>query len=185
MYSLIYADPPWAFKNYNDATATLWVGEQYPLMGTEDIARLDVGSIAADDSVLLMWTTMPFLQKSFKVIEGWGFTYKTMGFVWVKTYSGTGNIALGMGYYTRSNAELCLLATRGKGLKRISTGVSQVVISPRARHSAKPPEVRDRIVELFGDVPRVELFARDAAPGWDNWGNEIDTAITIPMKEAR
>jgi N6-adenosine-specific RNA methylase IME4 len=154
-------------------------------MEPRDISRLDVGSIAADDSVLLMWTTMPFLQRSFAVIEGWGFAYKTMGFVWVKTYAGTGNIALGMGYYTRSNAELCLLATRGKGLKRVSTSVSQVVLSPRGRHSTKPPEVRDRIVRLFGDVPRIELFARDSALGWDNWGNEIETEIRIQMKEER
>lgn len=183
-YNIIYADPPWSFKNYNDQTATRWVGDQYPLMTVEEICRLDVASVAADDSVLFMWTTMPFLDRSFEVMEAWGFKYKTVGFVWVKTYPGTGNIVLSQGYYTRSNSELCLIGRRGKMLKRKSAAVSQVVIAPRTRHSAKPPEVRDRIVDLFGDLPRIELFARDAAPGWDNWGNELASKVAIPMKES-
>lgn len=78
-----------------------------------------------------------------------------------------------MGYYTRANAEYCLLATKGKILERKSHGVHSVVLSHIERHSKKPDEVRDRIVRLFGDVPRIELFARQYATGWDCWGNEV------------
>ena len=78
-----------------------------------------------------------------------------------------------MGYYTRANNEICLLATKGKPLKRISKSVRQVVFSKIREHSRKPDEVRERIVELFGNLPRIELFARQQVEGWDCWGNEV------------
>lgn len=109
-------------------------------------------------------------------MEAWGFTYKTAAFVWVKKNAKSGTNFWGMGQYTRANAEVCLLGI-SKGFKaseRVkSHKVHQIVEAPVTIHSRKPPEVRDRIVELLGDVPRIELFARERAEGWDAWGNEV------------
>ena len=121
-----------------------------------------------------MWATFPMLREALDVIEAWGFSYKTVAFNWVKqNRNGTG-IFMGLGNWTRSNSEICLLATKGKP-KRISGSVRSVVLSPLQQHSRKPAEIRDRIVELMGDLPRIELFAREATPGWDVWGNEAPT----------
>lgn len=125
-----------------------------------------------------MWATYPMLKEALELIEAWGFQYKTIGFQWVKqNRSGVGYF-MGLGNWTRSNSEACLIATRGKP-KRISASVRSLVISPVERHSKKPAEVRDHIVELMGDLPRIELFARDAAPGWDTWGNEAPASAEI------
>jgi N6-adenosine-specific RNA methylase IME4 len=111
------------------------------------------------------------MREALDVIESWGFEYKTVGFTWIKK-SKNGNNSVGMGWYTRSNAEVCLLAKKGKP-KVIDHGVRQVVESLREKHSKKPSEVRDRIVKLCGDIPRIELFARDKVKGWDSWGKEV------------
>lgn len=109
-------------------------------------------------------------------MEAWGFTYKTAAFVWIKKYKSGGNF-YGMGAYTRANAEVCLLGvTPGFKAKELvkSHAVHQVIESPIQAHSVKPDEARHRIVELLGDVPRIELFARQRAPGWDAWGDELE-----------
>ena len=125
-----------------------------------------------------MWATFPMLKEALDVIEAWGFTYKTVAFNWVKQNKSGEGLFMGLGNWTRSNSEICLLAVKGKP-KRVSAGVRSVVLSPLQRHSQKPAEVRDKIVELMGDLPRIELFARETAPGWDAWGNEI------PVKDLR
>lgn len=173
-YTVIYADPPWMFRNYSDKwhedhPESKWVGKQYSLMSQQDVVNLPVQSIAADDAVLFLWTTFPHLPDAMKVIEGWGFKYKTCAFTWVKQNKSGNGIFTGMGFWTRSNAEVCLLATRGHP-KRLSKSVRQVIISPLQKHSQKPAEVRQRIFELMGDVPRIELFARERVAGWDGWG---------------
>ena len=168
-YSILLVDPPWSWKNYSDETASRWVGDQYDLLSTEQLCKLPVGDLGADNSVLFLWSIFTMLPDAFKVIENWGYTYKTAAFVWVKQDKIADSLFTGMGYYTRSNAELCLLATKGKPLPRESHKVRQIVLS----HRREPPEVRDRIVELFGDVPRIELFARDRAKGWSAWGKEL------------
>lgn len=119
------------------------------------------------------------LPEALETIKAWGFTYKTVAFCWAKTTK-EGKAAAGMGYWTRSGAELCLLATKGKP-KRVSKAVRQVVLAQRGEHSAKPPEVRDRIVQLMGDVPRIELFARDRCLGWHSWGNEVESDIELEV----
>ena len=111
-------------------------------------------------------------------MEQWGFTYKTVAFVWVKQNKKADNLFWGMGHWTRSNAELCILATKGNP-KRLSASVHQVIMSHIEKHSKKPDETRKRIVELVGDLPRVELFARQKTDGWDVWGNEVESDITI------
>ena len=108
-----------------------------------------------------------------ELIKAWGFTYKTVAFTWIKKCKRADKIFTGMGYYTRSNAEYCLIATKGKGLKRKSRSVSSVIMTPIEEHSKKPDETRKRIEALYGDVPKIELFARRQADNWDCWGNEV------------
>lgn len=147
-------------------------------MNIDDICNLPVKNIASENCVLFLWVTFPTLLDSFKVIEAWGFNYKTVAFVWVKHNKKTPTLFWGMGFWTRANAEICLLATKGKP-KRISAKVHQVIISPIEEHSKKPNEIRKRIVDLIGDLPRIELFARQKTDGWDVWGNEVDSDIKL------
>ena len=107
-----------------------------------------------------------------EVINAWGFIYKTCAFVWIKRYS-KGNLYCGLGYWTRSGSEFCLLAFRGK-MARFSASVLQVIESPVGKHSEKPEEIKCRITELLGNIPRIELFARKRTLGWDSWGLELD-----------
>ena len=112
------------------------------------------------------------------VMDAWGFTFKTVAFVWVKQCRKSDSIFTGMGYWTRANAEICLLATRGHP-KRAARDVKQVILSHIEEHSKKPDEARRRIEALMGDVPRIELFARQVTPGWDVWGNEVASDIQL------
>lgn len=171
-YSVIYADPPWTYHTWSDKGNGRSAENHYPTMSIEDISALPVAELAAKDCALFMWVTFPTLRKAMTVIDAWGFTYKTVAFVWIKENRQTPSLFWGLGYWTRSNAEICVLATKGNP-RRLSASVHQVILSRIEQHSKKPDETRDRIVQLMGDVPRVELFARQAVPGWDVWGNEI------------
>lgn len=133
---------------------------------------MPIKDISEDNCILFLWVTMPKLNECFKVIESWGFKYKTCAFVWVKNNKKSNSFFMGMGSWTRSNAELCLIATKGKP-KRISASVRSVINTPIEYHSKKPDIVRDKITELCGDLPRIELFARQEIKGWDCFGNEI------------
>ena len=167
-YSIIYADPPW---QYDDRKLNRGGADRhYQTQGDDWNLSLPVSQIAENDAVLFLWATWPKMPTALAVIDAWGFTYKTCAFDWAKRNKKTPSWFLGMGAYTRANTEPCLLATRGKGLKRRSAKVRQLIEAPVRNHSEKPPETRDRIVELFGDRPRIELFARTETPGWDCWG---------------
>lgn len=168
-YNIIYADPPWSYRNKGTRAAA---DKHYPTMTLEDIKGMDIDSIAAADCVLFLWATCPMLREALDVIGAWGFEFKTIGFTWVKQNKVSPGLFWGLGNWTRSNAEVCLLAVKGKP-ERMSGGVHSVILSPVRKHSQKPPEVRDRIVQLMGDLPRIELFARERVPGWDAWGNEV------------
>ena len=170
-YQIIYADPPWSYKD-KALAGNRGAGCKYPTQDEDWLKKLPVKSIADENCLLFLWVTMPKLDVCFDLIREWGFAYKTCAFTWVKKNKQTDSWFWGMGNWTRANAELCLLAIKGKP-KRICAGVHSVVDSPIGAHSAKPHEVRDRIVKLVGDLPRVELFARNSAEGWDHWGNEI------------
>lgn len=172
-YKVIYADPPWQFKTYSNKGKGRSAERHYPTMSKADIQRLPVNQIADKDSVLLLWVTAPCFEEGLELIKAWGFTYKTVGFTWVKLNRKNSKFFMGMGYYTRSNAEYCLLATRGKVLERKSHSVSSVLCTHIEEHSKKPTVTRERIEELFGNIPRIELFARQYADGWDCWGNEV------------
>ena len=172
-YSVILADPPWAFRAWSNKGMGRSAEQHYSTMRLEDIKALPVADLAAEDCVLFLWATFPMLKEALEVIDAWGFTYKTVAFTWVKENRKSPGLFWGLGYWTRANAEICLLATRGSP-KRQSAAVHQVILSPVERHSKKPDEVQERIVTLMGDVSRVELFARQETPGWDVWGNEVE-----------
>lgn len=171
-YKIIYADPPWSYKDKASA-GKRGACHKYPVLSVDDICRLPVASIAEDDCLLAMWHVGPQPREALRVVEAWGFELKTFkGFSWHKLTK-HGKSAFGMGNWTRANTEDCLFAVKGKP-KRVSAGVRQFIEAPRREHSRKPDEARNRLVQLMGDVPRIELFARQACPGWDSWGNELD-----------
>ena len=169
-YNVIYADPPWRYAQKGLQGAA---ERHYPTMGIEELCALPVAELAAPDSVLFLWATFPQLPEALRLIKAWGFQYKSVGFVWLKKNKKADSWFYGLGFWTRANAEVCLLATRGHP-RRKAPNVHQFIISPIEGHSKKPDEAREKIVALMGDVPRVELFARQTAPGWDVWGNEVE-----------
>ena len=177
-YNIIYADPPWQYKVYSKKGQGRSAESHYPTMSLEDIQALPVRDLAAADCVLFMWTTIPLLKDCFSVMRACGFTYKTVAFVWIKKNRKSDSLFWGMGHWTRANAELCMLATI-RHPKRRSAAVHQVIMSHIEEHSKKPEEARRRIIELVGDLPRIELFARQKADGWDTWGNEVICDITL------
>ena len=170
-YKIIYADPAWSYKQAGGGAAK----NHYRTTPTEEMMKLPIKQIKTDDAVCFMWATFPTILDAFKLMEAWGFHYKTAAFVWVKKNKNGSNF-WGMGQYTRANAEVCLLgisdATRAQKTI-IAHDVHQIIESVIGRHSEKPTEARDRIVKLMGDCPRIELFARQYAEGWDCWGDEV------------
>lgn len=176
-YQIIYADPPWSYKD-KALSGNRGAGCKYQVMDVKDIAKIDVEGVADDNCVLFMWVTMPKLNECFDLIKSWGFEYKTVAFTWVKLNKKSGTPFMGMGRWTRANAEVCLLATKGNP-KRISASVHSVVMSPIQKHSQKPDEVRRRIVKLLGDLPRLEMFAREKTDGWDVFGNEVESDVDL------
>ena len=190
-YDIIYADPPWEYKVWSEKTAGRTASRHYTTRSLGYLACMDIASLCNPDCALLMWATFPCLQEAILLGKAWGFTYKTVAFVWIKQNRQNHELFVGMGYYTRANAEIVLLFTRGKPLKRIRKDVKQVLISPKGKHSQKPPEIRNRIVSLFGDRPRLELFARSRDgffpdteyEGWDVFGNEANHSIPVNFNQ--
>lgn len=176
-FAVIYADPPWAWGKAPlvDRGAARAVEKEYPTMQPDEIERLPVANLAAENCALFLWATGPKLKVALSVMAAWGFDYKTIGFVWAKKNRKSEGLFMGMGFYTRANAELCLIGTRGSP-KRLDAGILQTIIAPVGEHSAKPDEVRDRITRLF-DGPRIELFARRHAEGWQSWGLEVNQRL--------
>lgn len=177
-YQIIYADPPWQYERSGGTKNAKGLAKQhYPTMTTGEICAMPVRELCDEDgAALFLWATFPTLPKAIQVMEAWGFDYIGAAFVWIKKNKKSGSNYWGMGRYTRANAEVCLLGiTPGYKATQhvISHRVHQIVEAPVGRHSAKPDEVRRRIVELLGDVPRIELFARERLPGWDVWGDEV------------
>lgn len=152
-YSIIYADPPWAYRTYSKKGQGRSAESHYPTMCIEDIKALPVGELAAKDCALFLWITFPCLCEALEVLTAWGFSYKTVAFVWVKQNRRNDDLFTGMGYWTRANAEICILATKGHP-KRVDAGVRQVILGHIEEHSKKPDEARERIVRLMGDLPR-------------------------------
>jgi N6-adenosine-specific RNA methylase IME4 len=184
-YGAIYADPPWHFNTWAEFKPlasggnTRAVQRYYGTMKPDELMGLPVSSLAADDSCLFMWICWPNLLESLDLIKAWGFEYKTCAFAWMKAHAkqidmfrDDIDVQVGLGYWTRANSEVCLLATRGKP-KRLNADVRQGIIAPRREHSRKPDGVHERIERLVAG-PYLELFARQKRAGWDVWGNQTD-----------
>ena len=181
-FNLIYCDPPWSYSDKANA-GKRGASHKYPCMSVADLCALRVDEIAADNCLLAMWWVGPMPREAIQVCGAWGFTLKNMtGFTWHKLTK-SGKDHFGMGHWTRGNVENVLLAIKGRP-KRACAGVSQLIHAHTREHSRKPDEVRHALVRLMGDVPRIELFARQRHAGWSAWGNEIDSDITIGNQPA-
>jgi len=170
-YQIIYADPPWAMSGgvYNPS---------YLTMDVATLTRLPVSELADNNCALFLWVLNSRLDEGLAIMKSWGFNFKTVAFCWVKTSQKTGMPNCRVGSFTLGGIELCLLGLRGK-LKRETLNIRQVLLEPRRKHSQKPDKIRDDIVKLYGDLPRIELFARQKVEGWDCWGNEVESDIEL------
>jgi site-specific DNA-methyltransferase (adenine-specific) len=179
-YRVIYLDPPWLYNDARTHRSTGMALSAYPCLSVEELCKLPIGDLADKDCMLCCWATGPKTPEAIRCIESWGFTYLTKLFTWVKlrpNWTGPtilpSDIYSGLGHYTNSNTEYVLLGRRGKSWRE-RRDVKEVIFAPRGSHSAKPPEVRTRIEDLFGNVPRIEVFSREVVSGWDCLGNAID-----------
>jgi len=197
-FRAIYADPPWNFKAWSAKGTGRGAVSHYDTMSFADICSLPVASIADDDCVLFLWAIDPMLPQACELIKTWGFVYKTVAFHWVKlnkksslneedfteegswTYS---DCFTGLGYWTRASSEICLLATRGKPIRK-AKNIRRLIIAPRREHSRKPDEARNRIESLV-DGPYLDMFCRKTKPGWDCWGDEIGLFDQGPVETRR
>jgi len=166
-YQIIYADPPWTYDD-KALAGNRGAGCKYDLMTLEELKQMKIPT--AENCILFMWATYPKLNDALELIKAWNFEYKTVAFTWVKVDSNN-KFLMGMGRWTRANAEIVLLATKGRPV-RINAGINQIIKTTPREHSKKPSLIRDRIIELVGDLPRIELFARTKIHGWDILGND-------------
>lgn len=185
-FGAILCDPPWHFVTYDGKrTIPQRAAEQsYRSMTLDDLKALPVADSAAKDAVLFMWVVDAHLLDALTLGAAWGFTFKTFGLIWLKTPASRKQFSffapdpvreMSLGYWTRKQAEVCLLFTRGKP-KRIGKGVRQIIEAPRRQHSRKPDEQYERIETLVGG-PYLEMFARQQRPGWEAWGNETEKFV--------
>jgi len=182
-YNIIYADPPWNFSSKElqkyDGKRFTSIDKHYPTQRKDYIKELPVKDITDDDCALFLWTTDAHIKEAIETMEAWGFKYITIAFIWEKETS-TGKTAANLGSWTMKNYEICLLGIKGKMLKyKKVNNIYQKVKAQRTKHSKKPEEVRQRIEMLFGDLPKIELFARQKVDGWDVWGNEVESDISL------
>ena len=183
-YSIIYVDPPWSY--YNDSNAspncTTVKGMRRPpynVLSSKEIINLPVKEITEDNCILFIWTTDYHMRKCMNVIEAWRFEYKTVGFAWQKKNKNNTPVCFTGKYTMKSGIELCLLATKGRNAHKLIKNhkVRALINEQRSKHSEKPNEVRTRIVELLGDLPRIKLFARQQTEGWNTWGNNLELDV--------
>mgnify|MGYP003125077732 FL=1 len=177
-YNIIYADPPWHYGSKSAVNNTLGktikpLSNHYQTMTLNELKKLPIKKITKKDTACFMWVTDSHIDEALEILKSWGFKYKTIAFNWIKTTS-KGNYCKNVAPWTMKSSEICLLGIKGKMTKyKKINNIESLVIAERTQHSKKPKEVRNRIQELFGDLPRIELFARQKTPGWDVWGNEV------------
>jgi N6-adenosine-specific RNA methylase IME4 len=176
MYEVLYADPCWDYdgrEQHNTKTANKSVKHHYDTLTTETLKTLTVESITAPNAVLFLWTSSPHLDQAIDLMKAWGFAYKTIAFVWDKQ-------KVNPGYYTMSQCEVCLVGKKGTiPTPRGTRNERQFLSQMRGRHSAKPDEIRKRIERMFPTQKKLELFAREKVEGWDAWGNEVESSISL------
>ena len=180
-YQIIYADPPWDFKGQLQHTGkggpeSGGARRHYNCLKLKDLKKLDIGSLCDDNCLLFLWSTNPHLDQAIDLLKAWGFQWATVGYVWDKQ-------KVNPGFYTMSQCELCLIGKRGKiPQPRGARNMRQLVSKIRGRHSAKPEEVRKRIEEMFPLQRKLEMFARETAPGWDTHGDEVESTVALPAE---
>lgn len=180
-YQIIYADPPWS---YNDKMSghSFSLDHEYTTQHKNWIQSLPIQNICDKDCVLFLWVVSPLLDEGIDTLKSWGFKYKTIPFMWVKQTK-HGKWVSNLGRWTMGGGEIVLLGVKGHPKRQIKN-IKQLVFAERTRHSEKPAEVRNRIVTLMGDLPRIELFARQKTEGWDAWGNEVESDINLNELQA-
>ena len=177
-YNIIYADPPWHYGsksavNNTTGSAIKPLSDHYSTMSLQELKNMPIKNMTKDDAACFMWVTDSHIDEALEVLRSWGFAYKTIAFNWVKTTS-KGNYCKNVAPWTMKSSEICLLGIKGRMTKyKQANNIESLVIAQRTQHSQKPNEVRKRIEDLFGDLPRIELFARQKTDGWDVWGDEI------------
>lgn len=177
-YSIIYADPAWLYKcGKNHLSKTSMINGkhdiQYDSMTIDVMKNLPINYISEDNCLLFMWVTSPFLKIGIDLLENWGFNFSTIGFIWYKEKSNPGS-------YTLSECEICIIAKKGKiPMPRGSRNERQFLSEIRTQHSKKPDEIRNRIMRMFPEKNKIELFAREKTEGWDVWGNEVESDIDL------
>lgn len=180
-YKVIYADPAWQFKNkHTGGSMKSAAGQKYTTTSIEDMKKLRVSEICDDDCILFMWWVGSMPDEAISLCRAWGFKFCTMtGFVWDKLTT-NGKPFFGMGHTTRASVECCLIGYKGK-LKNliIDKSVRSRISAKVGKHSEKPNEFRLAIEKMCGDIPRIELFARERFAGWDVWGNEVKSDVEI------
>jgi N6-adenosine-specific RNA methylase IME4 len=178
-FTCAHIDLPWSFKTWSPRGQGKGASKHDKVSDLHRLVALPVPELMAPDAVLFFWVTQPLLPQALQILSDWGLTYKSVAVYWVKMPAGWAETdgyirpRMGLGYHTRSGAEQCWIATRGRGYERKSRGVLQVIHAPIREHSRKPDEAAERIEQLVGDVPRIELFARTRRPGWSSWGEEV------------
>lgn len=194
-YNIIYADPPWrqwegGWKDPIQHYDTLSVEE---IKNYKDKSGRKISDLAHDNCILFLWASHPYINDAMEVINAWGFKYSTIGFIWIKSLKDGTGFHFGLGSWTRANTEPCYIATKGT-IERKDAGISQIIYEPLREHSRKPDIIRDKIVQLVGDLPRIELFARNNRPpnlygnnifdGWDVWGEESKSDINLQIENS-
>lgn len=188
-YNIVYADPAWKFSSkqlqkYSGKRFSS-LDKEYSNSDSKEFEKWNVESFLYKDAACFMWTTDAHIPNAISLLNSWGFKYTTVAFIWSKKTKGGKQVAT-LGAWTMKNCEICLLGTRGKMLKhKKSNNVYQLIEAERTRHSKKPDIFAEKIVEIFGDLPRIELFARDLKTGWDVFGNEIVSNIEMKYKDEK
>jgi N6-adenosine-specific RNA methylase IME4 len=161
--SVLLADPPWRYEH--SETRSREIENHYPTMSLDEICALEVSELTTESAVIYLWATSPKLLEAMRVLEAWGFEYRSC-LVWVKD-------KIGMGYWARQRHELLLVGTKGKmPTPPPESRPDSVITAPRGEHSAKPVEVYELIERCWPTLPKLELFSRTPREGWDRWGHE-------------
>tara|TARA_R110000851_G_scaffold132620_1_gene267062 strand:- start:324 stop:887 length:564 start_codon:yes stop_codon:yes gene_type:complete len=183
-YNIIYADPPWHYGSKSAVNNSAGsdhrpLSDHYNTMSLSELKAMPINLMTEKDAACFMWVTDSHVDEAIDILKAWGFKYKTIAFNWVKTTS-KGNYCKNVAPWTMKSSEICLLGTKGAMTKyKQANNIESLVIAERTKHSRKPVEVRRRIEELFGDLPRLEMFARENAEGWDVFGNEVLSSIKL------
>lgn len=183
-YQIIYADPPWSYGSKSAVNNTTGskikkLSEHYNSMSTSDICNLPIKEILDNDSCCFMWFTSSHGEDAYRVMRSWGFKPIKIIFVWEKVTK-NGTTCQNVGPWTMGNYEYVLFGTKGAMTKHKKiNNIPEKVVAKRTKHSKKPKKIRNNIELLFGDLTRIELFAREKTEGWDVWGNEVECDIEL------